>query len=94
MHFSRFHPSFRLNDVEPTPIKTLERAHKIALGQGLQYVYVGNVPSHRGESTYCAKCGKALIERTGYQINFIKETCSCGHRLALAGVKWTRKPHA
>ncbi len=89
MHFSRFHPSFRLRDVEPTPARTLETACTIAVKEGLRYVYIGNVPGHRSESTYCPECGKPLIERMGFGIRSMKGTCECGHRLALAGRKWS-----
>ena len=90
MHFSRFHPHFKMRDAEPTPARTLEMAHKIALKEGLRYVYIGNIPGHRGESTYCPECGKPLIERRGFGVAAMRDTCTCGHKLALAGRKWSR----
>ena len=68
LHFSRFRPMYRLKNLPPTPIKTLERAHKIARDAGIHYVYLGNVPFHAASSTYCPKCGKLLIKRIGYHV--------------------------
>jgi len=68
LSFSRFYPMHRLKNLPPTPIKTLERARSIAIKSGLKYVYIGNVPGHSGEDTYCPKCGKKLIDRYGYKI--------------------------
>jgi pyruvate formate lyase activating enzyme len=90
MHFSRFHPSFRLTDVRPTPTETLEMAHKIAVKEGLRYVYIGNVFGHRYESTYCPKCGRPLIERRGFGVAAMRDTCECGERLAMAGKEWSK----
>ena len=83
VHFSRFHPHFRLTHVEPTPLETLERAHRIAVKEGLNHVYIGNVPGHREESTHCPECGATLIERTGYGVGSVKGRCQCGYRLPL-----------
>lgn len=68
LHFSRFHPMYLLKNLPPTPVSTLERLREIALAEGLHYVYVGNVPGHPGENTFCPKCGKLIIERYGYII--------------------------
>jgi pyruvate formate lyase activating enzyme len=68
VHFTRFHPMYKLKNLPPTPVPTLERCRRTALEQGLHYVYVGNVPGNPGENTYCAHCGKALILRRGYYI--------------------------
>ncbi len=68
LHFSRFNPLYKLTQLPVTPVLTLERARDIALKSGLQYVYIGNVPGHAAENTYCHKCGKMIIERRGYQI--------------------------
>ncbi|MDX1779309.1 MAG: AmmeMemoRadiSam system radical SAM enzyme, partial [Thermodesulfobacteriota bacterium] len=75
IHFSRFHPMYKIKNLPSTPVKTLETAHAIARDVGLQYVYLGNVPGHKAESTYCPGCGKVLIERVGYHIvkNVLKE---------------------
>jgi pyruvate formate lyase activating enzyme len=66
--FSRFHPDYKLSNLPPTPIKTLERAREIALKNGLNFVYIGNVPGYEGENTYCPDCKTMLIEREGYLI--------------------------
>jgi pyruvate formate lyase activating enzyme len=68
LHFSRFHPDFKLKDVPPTPTKTLEEARDIAIEEGLQYVYIGNVPGHEGEFTRCPGCGRVLLERVGFLV--------------------------
>ena len=68
VHFSRFHPMYLVKNLPPTPVSTLERLREAALAEGLHYVYVGNVPGHPGENTYCPKCGKLIIERYGYVI--------------------------
>ncbi len=66
LHFTRFSPSYKTTHLPPTPIKTLEDARAIALAEGLKYVYVGNVVGHPGNSTYCPKCGKILIQRSHF----------------------------
>ena len=68
IHFSRFHPMYLVKNLPPTPISTLEKAQRIALEEGLHYVYIGNVPGHKGESTFCPNCKKTIIQRIGYQI--------------------------
>jgi pyruvate formate lyase activating enzyme len=65
LHFTRFHPTYRLTNLPPTPVATLERAREIALAEGLPFAYVGNVPGHPGESTYCPGCRARLIRRVG-----------------------------
>jgi len=66
LHFTAFHPDFRMLDKPPTPADTLTRARTIALSKGLHYVYTGNVHDPEGSSTYCCGCGKLLIERDWY----------------------------
>jgi len=66
-HISRFFPAYRLLDLPPTPIETLDRARRIGLEVGLKHVYQGNAPGE-AENTYCPTCGKMLIQRYGYQI--------------------------
>ncbi len=68
VHFSRFHPMYRMTGIPSTPVPTLERARDIAMALGLQFAYIGNVPGHPGENTYCPKCKKLLIMRSGYNI--------------------------
>jgi len=71
IHFSRFYPLYRLKTLPPTPVSTLEKAREIALSAGLEYVYVGNIPGHAGENTFCPKCKKMIIQRTGYMVGEI-----------------------
>ncbi|MBA7646352.1 hypothetical protein ES703_54114 [subsurface metagenome] len=75
IHFNRFSPSYKLQNLPPTPIKTLEEAKKIAKEVGIKYIYIGNVPGHKGNSTYCPKCKKRLVRRIHFAIleNKIKE---------------------
>ncbi|MDA1132668.1 MAG: AmmeMemoRadiSam system radical SAM enzyme [Proteobacteria bacterium] len=68
LHFSAFHPDYRMRDVPPTPHETLLRARRIALDAGLHHVYVGNVHDTRAGSTYCHSCGALLIERDWYKL--------------------------
>jgi pyruvate formate lyase activating enzyme len=68
MHFTAFHPDWKMRDVGPTPPATLTRARKIAMGNGVRYAYTGNVHDPRGSSTYCHGCGELLIERDWYQL--------------------------
>ncbi len=68
LHFTAFHPDFRMLDHPSTPPATLRRARAIALAAGVRYAYVGNVPGEDGETTYCHACGQELIGRTGYEL--------------------------
>jgi pyruvate formate lyase activating enzyme len=68
LHFSRFSPRYRLKNLPPTPVETLEHARETAMDVGLKYVYVGNVPGHEGESTWCPQCGRLVIGRMGYAL--------------------------
>ncbi len=83
LHFSRFSPTYKLKNLSPTPIKTMEAARNIALEEGLEYAYIGNVPDHEGNNTYCPKDGKVLIRRAGYQVienNVVDGKCKyCGY---------------
>jgi pyruvate formate lyase activating enzyme len=69
LHFSRFHPQHRLQNLPPTPVESLEEARRIALESGLKYVYIGNVPGHEANSTYCPECGAIVIHRIGYSVD-------------------------
>ena len=69
LHFSRFAPKYKLDRLPPTPVSTLTRFRNLAMKEGIRYVYVGNVPDHEGNHTYCHSCGKLLIERKGFFIN-------------------------
>ncbi len=87
LHFTAFHPDYKLLDVPPTPPDTLARARRQALAAGLHHVYTGNVSDLAGQSTYCAACGTLLIERDWYDLgrwNLDERggCISCGARLA------------
>jgi len=71
IHFSRFYPLYKLKTLPPTPVSTLEKAREVALSAGLEYVYIGNIPGHAGENTFCPKCKKMVIQRTGYMVGEI-----------------------
>jgi pyruvate formate lyase activating enzyme len=68
LHFTAFHPDYKMMDVPATPLSTLRRAREIALAHGLRYVYTGNVRDVAGETTRCPGCGFGVIVRAGYQI--------------------------
>ena len=68
MHFTAFHPAFRITDRPPTPPETLQRARRIAREQGLRYVFTGNVRDPEGGSTYCHHCGERVIARDGFAL--------------------------
>ncbi|NQU59240.1 MAG: AmmeMemoRadiSam system radical SAM enzyme [Rhodospirillales bacterium] len=69
MHFSAFHPDWKMLDTPATPFSTLSMARKIALKNGVRYAYTGNVHDFEGESTYCHNCGETLIGRDWYQLS-------------------------
>ncbi len=83
LHFTRFSPAYRLTHLPPTPIETLEKAWKIAQEEGVEYVYIGNVPGHEGNNTFCPQCHKKLIHRVHFAVlaNEVKKgKCpSCGY---------------
>ncbi len=80
LHFSAFHPDFRMRDKRATPLETLLQAYEIARRQGLRYVYVGNVDDVEHQSTYCPHCGKLLIERNWYDLSaYHLRGDRCGH---------------
>lgn len=68
LHFSAFHPDYKMMDIPATPVSTLTRAREIALKEGLQYVYTGNVHNQEGDTTFCPNCQKPLIIRDWYEI--------------------------
>ena len=69
LHFTAFHPDYKMRDVPPTPTKTLTRARDIARGNGLRYVYTGNVPDAAGGTTFCPGCGDAVVVRDWYELS-------------------------
>jgi pyruvate formate lyase activating enzyme len=83
LHFSRFHPQYQLTNLPPTPVETLEAARDTALDVGLNYVYLGNLPGHTGNHTYCPQCGEMVIRRSGMAtvaMNVTDGKCGyCGH---------------
>lgn len=85
LHFTAFHPDFRMRDRPPTPPATLRRARQIALGNGMRYAYTGNVHDEEGDSTWCTGCGESVIGRDWYEMTHwgLDEAgwCRrCGHR--------------
>jgi pyruvate formate lyase activating enzyme len=85
-HISRFHPQYKYSDSFATPAESLQRAEQIGKAAGLHYVYLGNMPGAKSESTFCYNCGQMLIERVGYRIaaNHINDSCcpDCGVKIA------------
>jgi pyruvate formate lyase activating enzyme len=89
-HLLRFHPDYRLAEIPSTSVKALEEAYKISSEIGLNYVYIGNVPGHRYENTYCPNCKELVIKRFGFEIEKWHLTedmrCpSCRHQIAIKG---------
>jgi pyruvate formate lyase activating enzyme len=85
-HISRFHPAFRMKDRSPTTLGALEAAAGIGREEGVRFVYLGNVPGHPLESTFCPRCGRRLIARRGYAVDFAEGgpfagRCGCGERI-------------
>ena len=89
-HISRFFPAYKMKDVPPTPLKTLQTAKQIGLDAGLSYVYLGNVKSEEDTDTKCPQCGHVLIERSYFGMikNNIQENCypNCGMGIASVGL--------
>jgi pyruvate formate lyase activating enzyme len=88
LHFSAFHPRYKMNHLPPTSPETLQLAREIALSEGLHHVYVGNVLSKEGQNTYCSRCKKLLVERQGYWIGQyrVKDGCCPDCNTKLYGV--------
>jgi len=86
LHFTAFHPDWKMLDKPHTPPATLTRAREIARSKGLHYVYTGNVHDRGGGSTWCPGCGELLIERDWYELgewNLEDGRCrSCGYEIA------------
>jgi pyruvate formate lyase activating enzyme len=71
VHLSRFFPQYRLSDLPPTPLSSLETGRTICMDAGLRYVYIGNVGRHPSESTVCPFCGRTIVSRAGYRVDAI-----------------------
>ena len=88
LHFTRYYPAFKF-EAPPTPIKTLELAVELAKGEGVKFAYVGNIPGHKFENTYCPGCGRMLIERFGLKLirAEVKDgICPyCGYKIPIVG---------
>lgn len=92
IHLLRFYPTYGLENLQATPTEMLEKAYAIAKEEGLMYVYVGNVPNHEKENTFCHNCGQLLIERSIGGIRKMRitgQTCpKCGVKVPIFGLKW------
>lgn len=90
MHFTRFHPMYKMDDLYPTPIETLEMAYDIAKKEGMRFVYLGNVAGHKYENTFCPKCETLLIDRNGFRISTINirdgKCPECGEEIPIVGL--------
>jgi pyruvate formate lyase activating enzyme len=85
LHFSAFWPTYKLKHLPGTTLEKLKEARKIAMKEGLNYVYTGNVDFPEGNNTYCPKCKKAVIKRDGFYVtenNLKNGKCSCGEKIA------------
>ena len=90
VHFLRFHPDYKMMDYPSTPLKTLEEHYKIAKSEGMKYVYLGNVPGHKWEHTYCSECNEIVVKRYGFDIqgwHLDKDNCCkyCGNPIPITG---------
>ena len=90
VHFTRFHPDYKMLDSVETPYQTLKAHYDTAKKNGLDYVYIGNVPGSPYESTYCSGCGAVAIGRTGFCITSSgldrNNRCrNCGHKVDISG---------
>lgn len=90
VHFLRFHPDYKMLDFESTPVETLEKHYEIAKQEGLNYAYIGNVPGHPLEDTYCPACKQVVVGRYGYSIDKWnlddKNRCrNCGCQIPIVG---------
>ncbi|TVR58106.1 MAG: AmmeMemoRadiSam system radical SAM enzyme [Spirochaetaceae bacterium] len=85
VHFARFYPLYKLANLPPTPVTTLDTARTIALEEGLEHVYVARVTGHEGENTFCPACGSTVIKRLGFvieEMNITDGACAaCGRRI-------------
>jgi pyruvate formate lyase activating enzyme len=94
LHFSRFHPQYKLNNLPPTPLETLDQARETAMKEGVRFVYVGNVPGHPGNHTYCPSCGEAIVVRQGFSVTeYHLDGGTCAHcNEPIPGLWWPGEP--
>lgn len=90
IHFLRFHPDYKMMEFPWTPVETLEKHCAVAKEEGLRYVYIGNVPGHRLENTYCPGCGAMAVKRygfdiTGWYLDKDNKCKKCGTQVAIVG---------
>ncbi len=90
IHFLRFHPDYKMMEFPWTPVETLEKHCAIAKEEGLRYVYIGNVPGHKLENTYCPGCGALAVKRygfdiTGWYLDRDNKCKKCGTKIAIVG---------
>lgn len=90
IHFGRFYPLYKLANLPPTPVSTLDRARSTALETGLKYVYVARVTGHEGENTFCAECKEKIITRMGFVIEEMHiENGKCAYCSSPVAGRWT-----
>lgn len=90
VHFLRFHPDYRMMNLPATPVETLEAHWKVGREAGLNYVYIGNVPGHPYEHTYCPGCGRIAVRRYGFDIeewnlDAHNRCMGCGYTIPIEG---------
>lgn len=79
VHFARFYPLYKLANLPPTPVSTLDKARAAAREEGMEYVYVARVTGHEGENTFCPRCGKVVVRRTGFVVEEVHlDRGACG----------------
>ncbi len=93
LHVTRFYPTYKYTHVPPTPVALIEKFWALAREKGLNYTYMGNVPGHHGEHTYCHECGRLLVRRYGFEIlewNITDDgRCKyCGAKIPIVGERW------
>ena len=84
LHFTAFHPDFKMMDKPRTPAATLKRAREVALSMGVKYCYVGNVSDDEGQTTYCPGCGAAVVRRSWHEVldyRLVGDRCPCGYKI-------------
>jgi pyruvate formate lyase activating enzyme len=85
VHFTAFHPDYRMTDIPPTPFSTLQMAYDTAKETGLKYVYTGNIADDRTASTYCPSCSEMLVQRSWYDVKITgldgNKCSNCGYEI-------------